>query len=166
MTRYSNSAKNSFLASIPTASIDLESDRLAARCKFNFSYFEVQAPGKDFSDLENTTLVTLVKKLKEYGRESLEYWSTQPVGKSGTVFSIYGAFPSKSDFTHPRHVPHQAEWARFRLDWATRLCGFTIPKGYHGRIHKGSGQTFCSNTFYVVFSDPDHRFYRGSDKNK
>ena len=138
MTRYSNSAKNSFLASIPTASIDLESDRLAARCKFNFSYFEVQAPGKDFSDLENTTLVNLVNKLKEYGRESLEYWSTQPVGKSGTVFSIYGAFPSKSDFTHPRHVPHQAEWARFRLDWATRLCGFTIPKGYHGKTHKGS----------------------------
>ena len=166
MTRYSNSAKNSFLASIPTASIDLESDRLAARCKFNFSYFEVQAPGKDFSDLENTTLVNLVTKLKEYGRESLEYWSTQPVGKSGTVFSVYGAFPSKSDFTHPRHVPHQAEWARFRLDWATRLCGFTIPKGYNGRIHKGSGQTFCSNTFYVVFFDPDHRFYRGSDKNK
>jgi hypothetical protein len=105
---------------------------------FNFSYFEVQAPGKDFSDLENTTLVNLVNKLKEYGRESLEYWSTQPVGKSGTVFSIYGAFPSKSDFTHPRHVPHQAEWARFRIDWATRLCGFTIPRGYHGKTHKGS----------------------------
>lgn len=166
MNKFSNSGKNRFISSIPTASIELDSDSLAGRCKFNFSYFEVQDAGQSFSDLSAEDLVKLFDKLKAFGKESLDYWKNQRVGKSGNILSVYGSFPARSDFTHPKHVPHQAEWGRFRLDWASRLCGFTIPKCYDGKPHKGSGRLWCSNTFYVVFLDQDHRFFKSAGEQK
>lgn len=166
MNRFNNSGKERFLASFPKASIDLESDSLALRCKFNFSYFETQAAGQNFTDLDQAKLGALLGKLQEYSKESLDYWRNQRVGKSGTVFATYGKFPARSDFTLPKHVPHQAEWGRFRLDWASRLCGFTIPKSYDGKIHKSCGRSFCSNTFYIVFIDEDHRFYKSGGESK
>lgn len=166
MNRFGNSKKDKFLTSIPIASIDLDDDTLASRCKFNFSYFEVQDAGKSFSDLTQEAMAELFKKIKEYNKESLDYWRSQRVGKSGTVFSTYGSFPANSDFSQPKHVPHQAEWGRFRLDWASRLCGFTVPKSYDGTIHNSTRRIFCSNTFYVVFIDEDHRFYKSSKEAK
>ena len=51
--------------------------------------------------------------------ERLHNLSTQKVrelrGNSNSTFTVYGDFPAKSDFTHPRHVPADAEWARFHL---------------------------------------------------
>ena len=164
MKKFYNSGKSGFLANIPSASIDLESDSLASRCKFNFSYFEVQDAGQNFSDLEKEALSALFEKLKAYSEQPLEYWRNKAVGKSGTVFTTYGKFPSRSDFKHPKHVPHQAEWGRFRIDWSSRLCGFTVPKSYDRKIHQGNGGIFCSNTFYVVFLDKEHKFYKSEDK--
>ncbi len=162
MTRFKNQAKQNFLASIPTCSIEHPSDSLSARCKFNFSYFEHQAAGQDFSQWSKEQLVAFMQKLKEFTRESLDYWTRQPVGKTGSVLSLYGGFPARSEFVHPKHVPHEACWARFRLDWSSRLCGFVIPKAYAGKQH--NGYAFCANTFYVVFLDDHHKFYLSKDR--
>jgi hypothetical protein len=161
---FANSGKTKFLDTIPIASLDSENDTLIFRCKFNFSYFEKQDVGKGFEDISNEELIKIIEKIKEYGRESLKYWRNQPVGKQGAVFTIYGAFPKKSQFKHPKHVPHQVEWGRFRLDWSTRLCGFTVPQKYHGKSRVSDGSIFCSNTFYVVFLDPEHKFYQSEPK--
>ena len=160
--KFPNSGKDKFLASMPEASLDSESDSLVLRCKFNFSYFEKQDVGQGFDDLTKEELVRLIEKMKEYGRESLKYWRKQQIGKHGTVFASYGAFPSRSEFKRPKYVPHQVEWGRFRLDWSTRLCGFTVPQRYHGRIRDSDENIFCANTFYLVFIDPNHKFYQGN----
>lgn len=154
--------KARFLASIPQASIEAEGDTLASRCKFNFSYFTVQEAGQDFSQWGEGQLAKLLGKLKDYSAEPLAHWMRQPVGKSGTVLAVYGAFPRRSAFTHPKHVPHQAQWGRFRLEHAVRLVGFVLPKDCHGQRHP-SGESFDCNTFYVVFLDAEHAFYQGGE---
>jgi hypothetical protein len=165
MTSFKNKGKNKFLSEILTASIDLASDTLASRCKFNFSYFTVQPGSQDFIDLNVNELRKLFEKLKEYSRQPLTYWRTCPIGRSsGNVFDEYGRFPEKSDFYHPKSVPHQAMWGRFRLESATRLCGFTVPNSYHKTLHVNNRDYFCSNTFYIVFFDRDHKFYKTNPK--
>ncbi|HCY64116.1 MAG TPA: hypothetical protein DHV59_15100 [Oxalobacteraceae bacterium] len=154
-----NSRKIGFLASIPQASIDLDSDTLAQRCKFNFSYFCKQPAGQSFDQWDAGQLVKLLDKLKEYSVMPLSHWQNQRVGKSGTVLAIYGAFPKKSDFEHPKHVPHQAQWGRFRLEQSVRLIGFTLPQEFHEKMHN-CGSRFDCNTFYVVFLDAHHCFYK------
>jgi hypothetical protein len=166
MKSFNNNAKNRFLLSIPTASIEAPDDPLPTRCKFNFSYFEKQPAGQSFEELDQQTLASVFAKLKEFSKESLDYWRNQRAGKSGTIYSVYGGFPSRSDFVQPRHVPFQAEWGRFRLDWASRLCGFTVPKSYDGWHHKGTGRLLCANTFYIVFVDENHRFYKSASEAK
>jgi len=67
------------------------------------------------------------------------------------VLEKYGAFSRISAFSHPKHVPHQASWARFRLESSVRLIGFMIPEDYSSK--------FDRNTFYIVFLDKNHTFY-------
>lgn len=152
--------KAAFLDSIPLASIELPTDTLAKRCKFNFSYFTVQKnAGQAFSDLNPNELVALLEKLSHFSADSLEHWRRTPIGKkSGHVLEIYESFPIKSKFVEPAHIPHQRHWGRFRLDSATRLIGFVLPDQYHGTLHP-CGFTFDRNTFYVVFMDKNHEFY-------
>jgi hypothetical protein len=82
-----------------------------------------------------------------------------PIGAHGKVLAIYGAFPAHSHFAHPKSVPHQMCWGRFRLGNAIRLAGFVVPIEYHDQIQQSTGYRFDSNTFYVVFYDDDHDFY-------
>ena len=63
-SKFSNKGKERFLAGLPTASLDSESSDLAARCGFNFSYFERQEEGMDFKELTEKELVFLLDKLK------------------------------------------------------------------------------------------------------
>ena len=164
MSRFDSPKKASFLSGIPTASIENLDCPLTKRSKFNFSYFEKQSASQNFDEWTPDQLGGLLEKLRDYSRESLSHWMTMPIGKSGTVLSIYGAFPSRSEMTHPKHVPHQAQWGRFRLDWAGRLCGFVVPRSVDGNEHPGTKLRFDANTFYVVFLDRDHRFYRGKEE--
>ncbi|MCG6390274.1 hypothetical protein [Vibrio fluvialis] len=159
---FGNSKKKGFLESIPTCSIESETDILAQKGKFNFSYFDCSQDAADsFNDWSKENLVQLYDKLKEYGKFPLEHWTRTKVGHGKNhILEIYGSFPIKSDFTHPKHVPHQAQWARFRIDRTTRLIGFTIEKKYHGVQQRTTGYEFCSNTFYVVFLDSKHGFYK------
>jgi hypothetical protein len=162
MSRFPNSGKDRFLASVPTASLEAKDCDHAARCKFNFSYFTPDPAGQTGADWSHDKLAGLFDKLTHWGKETLDHWKQQSIGKSGRVLSIYGAFPARSDFKPPRHVPHQAQWGRFRLDWAGRLCGFVVPREFDGQPHQAGGR-FCANTFYVVFLDEHHRFYKGAD---
>lgn len=166
MKNYSNPKKDRFLASIPLASMESYDDRLTEGCKFNFSYFDVQPAGQHFGDWSHAQLVGLLEKLKEYSKKPLSAWLTTPVGKSGTVLAIYGAFPKDSDFTVPKHVPHQAMWGRFRLESAVRLVGFVVPGEFHDRAHPRTRCRFDCNTFYVVFLDENHVFYKSSGEDK
>ena len=164
MKKFENRHKAKFLASIPTASLENSTCPLTGRCKFNFGYFEKQAASQTFDEWTTQQQVVLFEKLKEFSKEPLEYWMSQSVGKSGRVLSIYGAFPARSDFVHPKHVPHQVKWGRFRLDWSGRLCGFVVPKELDGSVHPSTGNRFDANTFYVVFLDRDHCFYTGGEQ--
>lgn len=164
MSRFDNQRKVRFLESIPTASLDNPDCPLTRRCKFNFGYFEKQPGSQSFDEWTPQHLVGLFEKLREFSREPLEYWMAQSAGKSGRVLSIYGAFPARSDLVHPKHVPHQARWGRFRLDWSSRLCGFVVPKELDGTAHSATALRFDVNTFYVVFLDKDHCFYKGGEQ--
>lgn len=164
MKDFTSKRKTDFLDRIPIASIESKDNNLVVRCKFNFSYFEKQNAGIGFDELSQEKLVKLLVKLKEYGRESLKYWENQAVGKSGSVYANYGAFPSKSEFEHPKHIPHEADWGRFRIDHSTRLCGFTIPRKFEDFPKTKEGRRFCSNTFYIVFLDPYHKFYQSGNE--
>jgi hypothetical protein len=158
-----NSGKDKFLAQFPIASIDLKEDDLTQRSKFNFSYFVSPPPGQDFSDWSHDDLIKLLGRLKDFSKRPLGYWKKMPAGKSGSVLAIYGDFPKKSGFAFPKHVPHQARWARFRLDWAARLVGFVVPDNYHDSVHE-CGSRFDCNTFYVVFLDNNHEFWKNELK--
>lgn len=163
MTKFQNSRKDKFLTEIPTVSLDDENYDLTARCKFNFSYFVVPEGMTGFEVWSKENLADLLSKLKEYCRMPLSHWAQRPAGKHGKLLCFYDSFPKKSDFPFPAHVPHQARWGRFRLDWAGRLCGFVIPPEYAGRIHR-NGMQFDCNTFYVVFVDDNHGFYKSEKK--
>jgi len=163
VSKFDSQRKTSFLAGIPTASLENADCTLTRRCKFNFSYFDKQDASQAFSEWSAQELVSLLEKLREFSREPLEYWMNQSMGKSGRVLSIYGTFPARSDLVHPKHIPHQVKWGRFRLDWSGRLCGFVIPKDIDGMAHASTGQRFDANTFYVVFLDRDHCFYKSGE---
>ncbi|MDM8550404.1 hypothetical protein QUF72_10010 [Desulfobacterales bacterium HSG2] len=167
MKKFKNTKKDNFLASIPKESLDSDKQDIADRCKFNFSYFDnSQKVGQDFKDWNKEQLVKFLNKLKEYCKFSLKYWKKQPIGKAKkrkTVYANYGTFPRKSDFTHPKHIPHQAEWGRFRLEDDMRLIGFVIPNDYKGKKSK-KGFYYDINTFYIVFLDEKHNFYKSEKR--
>ncbi|AUU89530.1 hypothetical protein C2U55_10780 [Enterobacteriaceae bacterium ENNIH3] len=156
---FKNKRKTAFLVNLPT--ISLESGEIVERCKFNFSFFDCTQPhGQNFDDWSHNELVKLMDKLKNYSESSLENWRHKRVGGGGLkVFEIYGDFPKNSNFVHPKHVPHDVSWARFRLENLVRLVGFVVPKGFKCAENVNLSQPFDSNTFYVVFLDRDHKFY-------
>lgn len=166
MKKYENSKQKSFLNSdLFKVSLDDKNNDLTSRCKFNLSYFDnSQETGQDFNDWTEAQLVKLLNKLKEYSKSSLKYWSNQKIGTGKhkkDVFANYGSqFPSNTDFKRPSYIPHQVEWARFSLENKVRLIGFVIPHEYHGEIHSQTKEIFDENTFYIVFLDKDHKFYK------
>lgn len=154
--KFFNQRKNSFLAKLPSISLESVENKLSSQCKFNFAYFQRVPPGQDFQEWGDEKIYELLDKLVHFSNESLSYWMRQ---QSGRVFSVYGKFPVKSEFKHPKNVPIEAQWARFRLESATRLIGFVVPGELNGTTHSGTKMIFDSNTFYVVFLDENHQFY-------
>jgi hypothetical protein len=145
--------------------MDGDEDELTIRCKFNFHYMDfTQKAGQNFNDWKQTQLAGLLDKLRIYSAKPISHWEKERAGsKSGTIFVTYPRFPKKSitDFKLPKKlVPHQAIWGRFRLGSGSRLIGFVIPKQYDGKIHKNTKIQFDCNTFYAVFLDRDHKFWK------
>ncbi len=160
MKKFNNTKKASFLDSIPQTSLDSDTDRLTLKCKFSLAYFNNnQDAGQDFYDWSHAELIKLLEKLKNYSEDSLEYWKNQKVGRYD-LFSIYDAFPTNTEFTYPKNVPHQVKWARFHLENRVRLIGFVVPDEYYDKIHQRTGERFDKNTFYIVFLDKNHLFYK------
>ncbi|MGN6481840.1 hypothetical protein [Luteibacter sp.] len=157
--KYDNKRGASFLLKLDECRLKAKSSDLTKRCKFNFSYFTVANGSQDFCDWEPEQLHKLLNALKDYSVESLHHWQKQKMGK-GSVLSVYGDFPKNSAFKHPQSVPTDVIWGRFRLQSAVRLCGFMVPREFHGESHVSSGEAFDSNTFYVVFLDREHSFYQ------
>lgn len=161
-----NSKKTRFLQSIPQCSV--ETSNISERCKFNFYYFQNQeSAGQKFEDwgqrlTGNSSLINLCNQLKNYSENTLEYWKNQRCS-SGTILTIYGNFPKNSDFVHPPNIPHDVSWGRFRLGNKVRLAGFIIPEQLNGKFIETKNckiHYFDTNTFYVVFLDKDHKFYK------
>lgn len=65
-------------------------------------------------------------------------------------FTIYGDFPpsDKTDFTFPKHIPEDADWARIHITGKQCLVGHIV-----------------QNIFYVVFLDKEHKFWKSHKKN-
>jgi hypothetical protein len=161
MNRRSNSKRDEFLNAVNSlTSLDTGNNDHTLRCKFNFSYFTVQAAGQEFSDWSKPQLEKLLESLQEFSKSPLSHWRSVPVKGGPPIFSVYGNFPNNSEFSHPPHVPHQVEWGRFRLGSAVRLVGFVLPASYSTQLHSGTKTAFDCNTFYVVFLDRDHKFYK------
>lgn len=158
--KFINSKAISFLDSIPTISLDSDDNTLTNRCKFNFSYFDVQENiSQNFTEWTKEELIKLLEKLKNYSQFSLTHWSKQKVGNY-PVFVIYKQFPTNSDFIKPKHIPHQALWARFHLENIVRVIGFVIPDEYKNKVHPKTTEKFDTNTFYMVYLDKEHKFYK------
>lgn len=147
-------------------SLKNDNDILTKRCKFNFHYFDKDNAGQDFKDWSQPELVDLFNKIKEYSENSLEYWKRQSTSGSGNVLEIYEDFPirARTDFTQPKYIPHEAHWGRFRIKAKVRLVGFVIPHSFHNNEHTKTGMRWDKNTFYVVFLDKDHKFYKTEPK--
>lgn len=153
-----NSKKAKFLDSFPVNSI--ESSDIEKRFKFNFSFFDdTQEYGSSFSSLHPGALAEMLEKMKDFTRQDLGYWRNRRCGAGGLkVLADYGAFPLRSNFIHPKFVPHDVNWCRFRLDNSARLIGFTIPGGHPEKQLLGS-VPYDRNAFYLVFIDLNHNFY-------
>lgn len=164
MSGFKNTKKEEFLKKLPSTSLEGETNDLTSRSKFNFSYFdEGQAAGQKFHEWSHEQLTKLLNKLKEYSRDSLDHWQRQYIGSGkhrSQVLAVYDQFPRVSDFEHPKHVPYEAMWARFRIEWDVRLIGFIVPTSLHKKSHPKTGQLFDANTFYLVFLDANHKFYK------
>jgi len=166
MGKFNNAKKNRFLNTLSQS--DIETSDIATRCKFNFSFFDAsQVAGQDFCEWDSQTglnsLAELMNKVKEYTKKPLSYWLNQRVGGGGLkILAYYGKFPEKSDFTFPSHIPHDVSWARFRLGNKVRLVGFVIPEKFSNKIYNVGSKDYWydSNTFYVVFLDREHKFYK------
>ena len=163
MSKYGkNSKKTKNLTIIKeNASLELKTDILTKRCKFNFHYFNKNCAGQDFKEWSPEKLIMLLEKLTLFSENSLTYWENQK-----PILVIYDNFPiqAKTDFKEPRNVPLEARWARFRLGAKIRLIGFIIPETYHDREHETTKKRWDMNTFYVVFLDENHRFWHDEDE--
>jgi hypothetical protein len=165
MTQFQNSRKGKFLSTIPTTDLEGDSSDLVIRSKFNFSYFCHQDAGQRFSEWTPLQQCKLFDKLVNFSQQPLAHWQAQRVGGAGgTVLAIYKKFPVNSDFSAPPSVPHDVEWGRFRLGGSERLIGFIVPHTLSDREHNKHKRRFDCNTFYVVFLDRDHRFYKSEQK--
>ncbi len=60
-------------------------------------------------------------------------------------FTCYGAFPppEKAGYKCPTYIPEDAKWARIHVNGTQIVAGHIV-----------------RNVFYVVFLDPDHKFYK------
>lgn len=158
MSKFKKNAKRqAFIDRFPQTS--LEASNIESRCKFNFSFFDdTQLHGSSLSALEPGALASIMEKVKSYSNNDLNYWRNQRCGSKGLkILADYERFPPGSSFLHPKFVPHDVTWSRFRMENLSRLIGFTIP-GDLKKINPGKFQ-YDTNTFYVVFIDLEHNFY-------
>lgn len=154
MSPFSNNRKDKRLESINSNKdiINPQSENL----NFNFKYFDdSQQYGKHISALSKNEFEDFFNKLKDLSTNTLSFWKKQPIGShKHTVIEFYDEFPKRSNFIQPKStISLNLQWGRIRCSGALRICGFVL--------NDSNGKS--SNTFYIVFYDPNHDFYL-SDK--
>ena len=101
----------------------------------SFEYLD-RNQGQDFEDWNKEgLLVNMLNTLRDYCMKPLQE-------NKGDKFKVYGAFPPKSKFKHPKHVPKDADWASLHINGKACLAGHVY-----------------ENIFYVVFLDKKHEFW-------
>ncbi len=103
----------------------------------SFKYLDTMQ-GQRFIDWEKEGILSkAMDTLSNYCRDTIP-------NQTGNSFTIYGGFPpkGKTKFSHPKHVPPDANWARIHVQG--REC-------VAGHVHH--------NVFYVVFLDKEHKFW-------
>lgn len=83
---------------------------------------------------EEGKLLAALERLREY--------SSKKISQTDTTFNIYGDFPPKTNFRHPKYIPEDALWARIHVDGKHVIAGHIV-----------------RNVFYVVFLDSNHSFW-------
>lgn len=119
----------------------LKSDEYNENFRVSFEFLDV-TQGESFQDWGKNELLT------KMNQTLLEYCK-KPIHKQfSSNFKEYGDFPSKSDFHYPKHVPTDVNWASLHIMGKSVLGGF-----------------ITGNTFFVVFLDKDHRFWKTEKKH-
>ena len=108
-----NPRKECFLSNLPVQDFVSEISDVKGKLSFSLKYFDgSQEAGQDFKDWNDKQKQELLEKLRDYSRESKQYWLNQRVGSGGLkVLEIYGEFPRNTDFKYPRHVPSGVRWS-------------------------------------------------------
>ena len=155
-----NPRKERFLSNLPSQEFVSEISDVKGKLSFSFKYFDAsQEAGQDFKDWNDKQKQELLEKLRDYSRESKQYWLNQRVGAGGMkILAVYGEFPTNTDIEYPKHVPEKVQWARFRMESAMRLVGFFVSEDVTKKLQ------LSSDIFYIVFLDKDHRFYKMEKK--
>lgn len=118
-----------------TGQSNLKKDISDGLVLFNFKFLDV-GQGQSFQDWQtNGLLAQALEVFKSYSSQKMS-------ASFSERFKCYKAFPEKTDFKHPKHVPEDAQWASMHLQGKPCVIGHIY-----------------QNVFYVVFLDQDHRFY-------
>ena len=151
-----NNTKQTFLNSVDSlkeVSFEGAGDLIA----ISFKYFCInQVPvGQNFSDWKDSMRLDLLQKLAEYTKYNRNHWKNE-FSNGLPLLAEYGSFPKNTDFSIPSNIPcpDELNWSRFRLMQKVRVCGFFVTKDIAKKY------SLSENTFYVVFLDKDHRFYK------
>lgn len=161
--KYQNSHTNQFINGYPEKIV--ETTEIASLLKFNFKFLDVNQKDAGFvglEDLDDKNRLMLWEKVKSFSTESRYAWESKATGRGEhPLLEVYGNIPKNSKAVHPKHVPSDILWARFRLEGRFRLIGFFIPDSMDKKLYKANGREylFDRNTFYAVFLDPEHNFY-------
>lgn len=110
---------------------------------FRISFQDLdEVQGQSFEEWEKDgILADAMKKIREYCRAPLRK-------QMGSNFKEYGAFPEPSDFSHPSHIPNDVNWASLHITGRRVLGGYVF-----------------ENTFFVVFLDKNHQFWKCEKKH-
>jgi len=105
---------------------------------FSFKDFD-PTQGQNFEEWEQEKILSiLMTRLRE-----ISSFSITEAQQNG-ILTVYGDFPIKTDFIHPKHIPQGVNWARIEIKGKQkiRIAGYIE-----------------DNVFYIVFLDKDHRFW-------
>lgn len=123
------------------------SDKSAKPKKIVFSFEMLDRnQGQSFEEWQTHNILALLcEKLAGISKLSVEE------AKREQIIKEYPVFPTKTEFTHPKHVPDDVLWASMHIQGKECVIGY-----------------FETNIFYIVFLDKEHEFWKTDlqDRNK
>lgn len=155
--RFNNQTVKQYLNSLPQ---EEDFSKATAVITVSMKYFDKsQLAGQDFKDWTDKERLDLLNKLKEYTGNTKQFWLNQRCGAGGLkILAVYDSFPVNTDFKWPAFIPKDGiKWARFRLDQKIRIVGFFVNEKT-AKIY-----SLSTDTFYLVFLDREHKFYKMED---